>query len=377
MAGLTKPETMGGHSAPGVESRLRQIMASRVPGLSVAVVRADGVRWRCGLGLADLATRASATSDTVYLWFSMTKIVTATAVVQLADRGRLALDDPVAHHYPRFASLRPVDRAARVTTRHLLSHRGGLANPIPVRWVHPADQPAPDPTALVDGLLTRHPKFSFEPGAKAKYSNLGFLVLGQVIEATTGRRFQDHVREAILEPLGMRRTGFTYPADTAAVATGYQRRRSLMTPLLRRLLPAGIIGPNQDGYLSFRRFYVDGPAYGGLVGPVEDAARFLQLHLRDGELDGTRILAAQSALSMRQIHTQGRRFDLGLGWFRPAKRRATTPAFVQHRGDGGAFATDMRIYPEAALGIVMMGNATSYDRDQIASLLAERWWHER
>jgi len=50
---------------------------------------------------------------------------------------------------------------------------------------------------------------------------------------------------------------------------------------------------------------------------------------------------------------------------------------VQHRGDGGAFATDMRIYPEVALGIVMMGNATSYDRDQIASLLAERWWHER
>jgi CubicO group peptidase (beta-lactamase class C family) len=76
----------GGHSAPGVESRLRRLMASRVPGLSVAVVRAAGVRWRCGLGLADLATRASATSDTIYLWFSMTKIVTATAVVQLADR---------------------------------------------------------------------------------------------------------------------------------------------------------------------------------------------------------------------------------------------------------------------------------------------------
>jgi CubicO group peptidase (beta-lactamase class C family) len=190
VAGLTKQETMGGHSEPGVEKRLRRLMASRVPGLSVAVVRADGVRWRYGLGLADLATRASATPETIYLWFSMTKIVTATAVMQLADGGRLSLDDPVARHYPPFGSLRPADRAARVTVRHLLSHSGGLANPIPVRWVHPADQPGPDPAAFVDDLLTKHPKLSFEPGAKAKYSNLGFLVLGQVVEATAGRPFQ-------------------------------------------------------------------------------------------------------------------------------------------------------------------------------------------
>ena len=86
---------------------------------------------------------------------------------------------------------------------------------------------------------------------------------------------------------------------------------------------------------------------------MRDAARFLQMHLRDGELDGTRILGVDSAVAMRQITTMGRRFDLGLGWFRPAKRRTQTPAFVQHRGDGGAFATDMRMYPEAGLGLVM------------------------
>jgi CubicO group peptidase (beta-lactamase class C family) len=114
----------------------------------------------------------------------------------------------------------------------------------------------------------------------------------------------------------------------------------------------------------------------GLIGSVEDAARFLRMHLGNGELDGARILKMESAVAMRQIRTPGRRFDLGLGWFRPAKRRSASPEFVQHRGDGGAFATDMRIYPEAGLGVVMMGNATSYDRDQIATLLAERWWRE-
>ena len=64
----------------------------------------------------------------------------------------------------------------------------------------------------------------------------------------------------------------------------------------------------------------------------------------------------------------GSPFDLGLGWFRPATARTATPTFVQHRGDGGAFATDMRIYPDAALGVVMMGNATTYDRDAISRI---------
>jgi len=358
---------------PAVEARIRQLMAGRLPGLSIAVVGTEGIRWLAGLGLADLASRAPATPDTIYLWFSMTKIVTATVVLQLADQGRLALDDPVAHHYPPFASLRPSERAGRATLRHLLSHSAGLANPIPVRWVHPADRSGPDPASFIARLLAKHPKLRFEPGAKASYSNLGFLILGQVVEAVSGRRFQDHVHEAVLQPLGMGHTNFTYPADPAPVATGYQRRRSTMTPLLRILLPSGILASKQDGYRSFHRFYVDGPAYGGLVGPVRDAARFLQMHLRDGELDGTRILSVDSAVAMRQITTMGRRFDLGLGWFRPAKRRTQTPAFVQHRGDGGAFATDMRMYPEASLGLVMMGNATSYDRDQIATLLAQRW----
>jgi CubicO group peptidase (beta-lactamase class C family) len=88
----------------------------------------------------------------------------------------------------------------------------------------------------------------------------------------------------------------------------------------------------------------------GAGGPVVDAARFLQMHLRDGEPDGTRILTAASSVAMRQIRTLGRRFDLGLGWFRPTKQRRTTLAFVQHRGDGGAFATDMRIYPDTGHG---------------------------
>jgi hypothetical protein len=147
----------------------------------------------------------------------------------------------------------------------------------------------------------------------------------------------------------MGHTGFVDPNEAASVATGYQRRRSPMTPVLRRLLPPGIIGPDRDGYVSFHRFYVGGPAHGGWWaggrrGPVPADAPARR------RADGTRILTAASSVAMRQIRTLGRRFDLGLGWFRPTKQRRTTLAFVQHRGDGGAFATDMRIYPDTGHG---------------------------
>ena len=151
-------------------------------------------------------------------------------------------------------------------------------------------EPAPDPGQFLQSVLRRHNRLRFEPGRRASYTNVGFLILGELISRATQQPFTEHIREEILEPLRMNSTGFSHLA-TAHAAAGYQRRRSPLTPLMRWLLPNGILGPPVDGYVSFDPFLVDGPAHGGLIGPVEDAARFLRMHLRDGELDGVRILS--------------------------------------------------------------------------------------
>jgi CubicO group peptidase (beta-lactamase class C family) len=103
------------------------------------------------VGLADIEAPNSASADTVYLWFSMTKLVTATAVLQLADRGQLDLDGPVATIVPEFPRRHG---GSRVTIRHLLSHSAGLANPIPIGWVRSPDAPAEDLDAFTARLLT-------------------------------------------------------------------------------------------------------------------------------------------------------------------------------------------------------------------------------
>lgn len=347
----------------------RQV-AGPVPGVSVAVIGDGGVVETACAGLAAIAERRAATPETIYLWFSMTKIVTATAVMRLVERAALRLDDPVREHLPWFPEPRPGRPAVRV--RHLLSHSAGLANPIPVRWVHRADQPGRDPDRLAREQLAKHRRLRAPAGERAAYSNLGYIVLGELIATASGRGFEEFVREEILAPLEMRSTGFGYdelPGNE--VATGYQLRRSAMTPLFRLLLPPGIVGPREGRFVSFRRFLVDGPAYGGLVGSVADAARFAAMHINGGELDGVRVLSAPSVRAMQTVQARGRGLDVGYGWFRRGADRERAE-FWEHLGGGGGFWNMIRVYPECGVGVVCMGNATRYDHDAIAAAALAR-----
>jgi CubicO group peptidase (beta-lactamase class C family) len=345
--------------------RIRALAGHGPPGIVVCVVGPEGVRAAGAAGLADIAASIQASPRMICPWLSVTKLVTATAAMRLAERGVLDLDAPVFEHVPALRQVQPAVRAERITPRHLLSHSAGFSNPMPVRWVHPEDQLAPDPDLFLNGLLARHHRLRFEPGTQSSYSNLGPLVLAAAMATVTGKPFAGLVREEILGPLGMGTTAFTCtPEMRRRAATGYHPRLNPM----RLLLPRWVIGKPAGRWISLRPFLLDGPAYGGLLGSVDDLARFLRLHLRDGELDGVRILGPAATASMRQITVRGRRYDLGLGWFRPASQRDADPPFVEHLGGGAGFFNLIRIYPSRGVGVAVMGNATSYHIDAVARL---------
>lgn len=339
----------------------------QIPGLSLVVVNPDRLLFAGSAGTADPTTGAPATITTQYLWFSMTKLVTATAALRLADEGRLDLDAPVAGYLDYLRA--PGSR--HPTVRDLLGHTSGLANPVPIRWAHAADAAPPDPEALLRRLLGQSRAYRHPVGGPPRYSNVGYLALGQIITAVANRPFQAYVRRAVLDPAGMVRTDFTH-RDDADVAVGSLRVPRVADPVLRRLLPPGVAGTRRGRTLTLSRFYVDGPAYGGLVGDVLEAGRFLRLHLNDGELDGVRILAADTARRMRSL-TPGKPRDHGLGWIRsPGPGRGS---WVEHFGAGVGFCNVMRLYPERGLGIVVMTNSTRrYDFEPLFNLLEETSW---
>jgi len=338
----------------------RRLMAEyQIPGLSIAVTSSSGPVYAGAFGHADLAEHRASTTDTRFLWFSMSKIVTATAALRLADEGRLDLDAPVRTVVPTFAAKAGHPQP---TIRQLLNHTAGAANPLPLRWVQPAGRPTDAARDRMTALL-RRARPTGPVGELARYSNLGYLVLADVIATVAGESFETYVHRAVLEPAGMRGTGYVH--DPAAdSATGYVRLPRPLTPLLRAALPAGIVGERHEGLVALRPFTVVGAGYGGLIGDAPDAARLLRLHLADGIIDGQRILAAETARSMRDLRTPGKPFDLGLGWFRRPVDRDVRPAFVEHWGTGGGFWNAMRVYPELDLGIVVMANTTrSYQHD--------------
>jgi CubicO group peptidase (beta-lactamase class C family) len=367
--GVPVDHLLAGTPPEGVTDAIQTMMrAGNVPGLSLAVVNREGLLLAGGYGLADRVTPRHATASTAYPWFSMTKIVTATAALRLADEGTLDLSAPVS----AYVDFLRAPGSTQPTVRQLLNHTAGLGNPLPIRWAHPANAQAPDPEALLRRLMGRRRAYRYRVGRTARYSNVGYLAAGQIIAAAAGMPYETYVRRHVLRPLGMDRTGFGPPAAPDS-AIGYVKAPRIADPLLRRLLPEGIAGDRHGGYLALNPFVVDGPAYGGLIGDVLDAGRFLRMHLRDGELDGNRILTPQSARRMRIIDQPGKRFHHGIGWFRG---RTDPPGrWVQHFGTGAGFWNVMRLYPDRGLGVVVMTNSTStYDFEPLFALLASASW---
>jgi CubicO group peptidase (beta-lactamase class C family) len=275
----------------------------------------------------------------------MTKVVTATAAMQLVERGQLGLDDPVARYLPAF----PTSRSGKTATvRHLLSHSAGLSNPLPVRWVHLAEERTPPAGDLLGRLLRRQRRLKGRPGARASYSNVGCLALGEVLAAAGGQPFEQLVRTSVLRPLGMSRTDFGYTAAVAQEAATPYRRRSLPAAAMELVLPHRVRGARVGQYRQLRPFVNDGPAYGGLIGPVEDAVHFLAAHLNGGSLDGTQLLTPESVAAMQTLQAKGRRLDVGLGWYR---RHADTSdeRYWEHLGGGARLWTNARL-PRARTG---------------------------
>jgi len=360
------------HALPEKANDVIQAVVDRggIPGASIAISTANGSTFAGAYGHRDLVTGAPATPETSYLWFSLTKVVTATAVRMLNDEGLLGLDDPAADHVPGLRRTRPAP-----TVRQLLNHTAGFSNPIPIRWVR-ADTAQDSPTEdLLGRLLAKHGRPKHPIGGPVHYSNLGYLILGAVIETVAGEPFPSFVRNAILQPLGLDRTDFVHTRPDLA-ATGYVKAPRLAEPLLRAVLPEGVVGPRVEGRLALNPFTVLGPSYGGLIGPATDAIRFAAMHLNDGELDGARILRPETAVDMRHISAHGRTRDVAHGWFASADHRGARHPYVEHLGAGGGFYNAMRIYPDAGIGIVLMTNTTqAYDHHQLFSQLRDIWTH--
>jgi CubicO group peptidase (beta-lactamase class C family) len=350
------------------------IAARQLAGAVTLVARRGGIAHLKAHGMSDVEAKRPMRTDTIFRIASMTKPVTSVAVMMLYEEGRFLLTDPVSLYLPEFKEMKvlppegaggePVPAKRPITIRHLLTHTSGLT----YHWnkrLGPVLQNAGITHGLIqdEGTLREKMKILaslpllFHPGERFEYG-LSTDVLGCLVEAVSGMSLDEFFRRRIFEPLGMEDTHFFLPEEKVSrLAAVYRRGEN--SPIER--VPEGPVAEEAGmaysvsyPYRGPKRYYSGG---GGLVSTASDYARFAQMLLNGGELDGVRLLSPKSVELMTANHVGGLDVDfgfgLGFGVVRD-ERDLKELGSVGRYGWGGFFYTDFFIDPqEELIGIFM------------------------
>ncbi len=321
---------------------------ARIPGAAFVLVQDGRVVLAKGFGHADVASgRTVSPDETIFPIASISKVFTATAVAQLADRGRLDLDADV-NRYLTSARVPPT-YPQPVTAAQLLSHTAGL-DEIPGRRVRSSAELLPLGRFLADRLVRVH-----APGEMTSYSSYGVALAGVLIEDVSGLSYEEYLARNVWQPLGMTRTFLTVPSSsTGRLATAYELDGDTPVPIPYEIYQT--------------------PPTSSIVSTVEDMARFMIAHLQGGRFGEARILSAGAAARMHRqeatMHPLVPGFGLGFQLDDTNGRR-----LLEHGGDIGGFSSLMTLLPDEGVGFFVVHHLESQDlRFDVRRAILDRYF---
>jgi CubicO group peptidase (beta-lactamase class C family) len=316
------------------------VAAGEISGAVTLVSHQGRVVSLIATGMADIEKKMPMAADSIFGIMSMTKPISGTALMMLVEEGKIAIDDPVEKYIPAFANAKTKDGepVKGLTIRHLLTHTSGLIG----------DQSVRDSLEATANELAARP-FDFQPGEKWAYGP-SINVVGRLVEIASGMPFDQFLAQRIFQPLGMVDTTFTLstPQHERLVAL-YAREDDKLEPQPRRFAAGtGLVVPNPSG---------------GLFSTAADMNRFYTAILAGGELEGKRIVSADTVKQMTSVQTgdlvtgftPGGGNSWGLGWCITRKPiELTSMLSAGTYGHGGAFGTQGWVDPERNAVFVLM-----------------------
>jgi CubicO group peptidase (beta-lactamase class C family) len=346
------------HFAP-VQARMQKfIEGDDLAGAVVAVGNSKGILYIEALGLQSIDTEQAMQAHSLFRIASMTKPITAIAIMMLVDEGKLAVDDAVEKHLPEFKgqmliAARDKDTitlkkpARPITIRDLLTHTSGLPGGFPPGL---GDLYAKRNRTLAEAtLVVSQRPLEFEPGSKWAYCNAGIDTLGRIVEVVSGRRFEDFLQTRLFAPLGMYNTTF-YPTaeQQELLAVTYDKKDGRLVPSDRLIIDIA-----KDAKHPV-------PA-GGLFSTAQDLAKLYQVMLNRGTRANTRFWSEASHAAMTQTQTGDLKtgfvdgMSFGYGWAVVKEPQGVTAMLSPGTyGHGGAFGTQAWIDPKQDLFLILL-----------------------
>lgn len=316
----------------------------RVPGISLVLVKGDEILWTEGFGFADIALRVPATPDTVYRSGSLAKPFTAMAVMQLAEGGEVDIDQPLSGYLTEFSIRSRFDTAGEpITIRSILCHHSGLPTDLNKgMWT---DEPY---TKVAEQL--REEYAAFPPNLVFSYSNVGYTLLGHLVEKLSHEPYADYMEERVFKPWGMKTSGMgPRPSMEGFVSKGYR-------------------GGQEQELLPIR----DLPAH-ALYTSASDLGAFMSTVLSGDDSISARILSRESFEEMLEPQNKDVPLDFdivnGLGWFLEDGTIPGGGRVVRHGGTTLAFSSELIMLPEKGVGVAVLANGDG--SRSIVSRLAE------
>lgn len=310
-----------------------------IPGLSIAVVHDQEILWSAGFGYADVEHRTPATPNTIYSICSISKLFTAISVMQLRDRGKFRLDDPVEVLVPWFDIRQSHPDSPPITVQGLLTHSSGLPRESDFPYWTGPEFEFPTRAQVIERVSsqeTLYPAYKY-----FQYSNLGLTLAGEIVAELSGQPYATYVRGHILDPLGLESTTPEIPVEHRGgrLATGYGAR--------------GREGERSE--LTFLQVRGIAPA-AGFASTVEDLAKFAAWQFRLLEQGGEEVLRVNTLREMHRVHWVDPDWSThwGLGF---ALYRRDDKTFVGHGGSCPGYRSSFLTRPEEEFAAIVMTNA--------------------
>lgn len=307
------------------------------PGMSVAIVVDDKLAYSAGFGLADIENEVPAKGNTVYRIASIAKPFGATAILQLAERGKLNIDDTVQRHFPAFSQPTPI------TLRQIMTHTSGIRhykpgeNPITTRF-----------KTIADGIaIFKDDPLLFPPGTKAFYSTYAYNLLAGVVESVTGQSFETYFNENILKPAGMKETFLEYAERIVPHrARQYEKRNGQI-----QNAPYADLSSKWTG--------------GGIISTAEDLARF-HIALDVGKLVGAEMLTLMNTPGALK---DGTKIEYSLGW--ELSTNEAGHQFVDKYGSATGGSTYLLRLPQSKFAVAILCNLSAGNIHDSARKIAD------
>lgn len=328
----------------------KQINRSKTPSVQYLIFNKDSIIHKFVGGLADINDKKNTSENTTYNAYSVTKTFTALAVLQLAEQGKIEIEQPIINYLPEFPY------PPEITIRQLLNHSSGIPNPIPLSWIHLTDEHNSfDQNTFFNQIFTGNSKTKSKPNEKFGYSNLGYVILGQLIEKISKISYEEYIHINLLKPLGIEKSEMDFELDNSKQhAKGYHKKYSFSNAILGFIInKSKFVDTTEGKWNSFHNFYVNGASYGGLIGTPNAFVKYIQELLKPN----CKLITDEykKMLFTENFTNQAKPTGMCLSWF---SGKLNGNQYFAHAGGGGGYYCEIRVYPDKGMGSVIMFNRT-------------------